>query len=256
MNHRNDTLLSDLVDVRNAQSTTPVVVVCEHASAHIPASFQNLGLPASALLSHVVWDPGAMALATKMADRLNAVLVASKTSRLVYDCNRPPEAPDAMPARSEVVDVPGNANLSDAQRAERAATYYAPFREALAATLQARTAPVLVTVHSFTPVYHGQARDVEIGILHDSDARLADAMLALTAQHTTCDTRRNAPYGPGDGVTHTLREHALPYGYLNVMLEIRNDLLADDTDQTAMAQTLSEWVSQALTQIEAETCNP
>ncbi|SNS67959.1 N-formylglutamate amidohydrolase [Antarctobacter heliothermus] len=252
MNHRDDALMNDMVDVRNAQAASPVVIVCEHASAHIPQAFGDLGLAADALHSHVVWDPGAMAVATEMAALLDAALVASKTSRLVYDCNRPPEAPDAMPARSEIVDVPGNQGLSAAQRSDRVATYYTPFREALAAVIAARTAPILVTIHSFTPVYHGKTRDVEIGILHDSDARLADAMLGLAAHHTSRAVRRNEPYGPGDGVTHTLKEHALPHGYLNVMLEIRNDLIADEAAQTDMAATLAEWVSQALKQVEAK----
>tara|TARA_R100000789_G_scaffold42075_8_gene43702 strand:+ start:8265 stop:9026 length:762 start_codon:yes stop_codon:yes gene_type:complete len=253
MNHRDDALMSDMVDVRNAQAASPIVIVCEHASAHIPPAFGDLGLPASALHSHVVWDPGAMAVATGMADLLDAALVASKTSRLVYDCNRPPEAPDAMPARSEIFDVPGNADLSANDKAERVARYYTPFREALAAILAARTAPIMVTVHSFTPVYHGKTREVEIGILHDSDARLADAMLGLAAHHTSRIVRRNDPYGPGDGVTHTLMEHALAHGHLNVMLEIRNDLIATEAEQAAVARTLSDWVSNARAQIEAKT---
>lgn len=253
MNHRDDALMSDVVDVRNAQASSPVVIVCEHASAHIPPAFDDLGLPADALHSHVAWDPGALAVATRMAELLDAALVASTTSRLVYDCNRPPEAPGAMPARSEIFDVPGNANLSAADRAMRADTYYAPFRAALAAVLQARPAPVMVTVHSFTPVYHGQPREVEIGILHDSDTRLADAMLDLAPRQNPHIVRRNDPYGPEDGVTHTLKEHALPYGHLNVMLEIRNDLIATEAQQSAMASTLAYWVLQARRQVEAKT---
>ena len=56
--------------------------------------------------------------------------------------------------------------------------------------------PILVTVHSFTPVYHGKKRSVEIGILHDKDARFADAMLETANDHTNAIVRRNKPYGP------------------------------------------------------------
>lgn len=252
MNHQDHPLDTTLIDVRNARGTSPIVIVCEHASAHIPREFGTLGLDADALNSHVAWDPGALGVAQCMSEQLDAVLVAAKTSRLVYDCNRPPEALDAMPARSEIFDIPGNADLSDAQKSARVAGYYEPFRTCLAKTLARVAGPVLVTVHSFTPVYNGAKRDVEIGVLHDSDARLADAMLdAIDTLHVV---RRNEPYGPSDGVTHTLREHALPGGHLNVMLEVRNDLIATKAQQAAMGGVLADWVARALGKVEAAAC--
>ena len=81
-----------------------------------------------------------------------------------------------------------------------------------------------MTVHSFTPVYFGAKRDVEIGILHDEDTRLADALLEELAG-APHKVERNQPYGPQDGVTHSLKRHAISRGIANVMLEIRNDLL-------------------------------
>ena len=244
MNHLNQPLDETIVDVRLAHAASSVILVCEHASPHIPARFNDLGLAKQALHSHVVWDPGAFALAEELAERLDATLIAARTSRLVYDCNRPPDAADAMPARSEVVDVPGNADLTAAQKAERINTYYEPFRLAVSQILAGLDAPILVTVHSFTPIYHGALREVEIGVLHDSDARLADALLATA--DTSHTVRRNKPYGPADGVTHTLKEHALPSGFLNVMLEVRNDLITDEVAQAAMADKLSAWIKRAL----------
>jgi len=252
MNHLNEPHNGTIVDLRHAQAPSAVVVICEHASAHIPAALGNLGLADDALESHVAWDPGALGLAERIAERLHATLIAAKTSRLVYDCNRPPDAPDAMPARSEIIDVPGNAELTEKQRAERVGVYYEPFRRAISQTISALDDPILVTVHSFTPVYHGAARDVEIGILHDSDARLADAILSHA--DTRHIVRRNEPYGPADGVTHTLREHAVPGGFLNVMLEVRNDLIADAGAQDAMAATLSTWIVRALEETQATAC--
>lgn len=224
----------------------PVILVCEHASHFIPPEFNNLGLQPEHSKSHAAWDPGALAVAQIMATDLNAKLVAGQVSRLVYDCNRPPDADDAMPARSEVVDIPGNRGLDAAARAARTAAFYEPFRAELAHTVKQAGDPVIVTIHSFTPVYNGQPRAVEIGILHDSDTRLADAMLANAASHTQMDVRRNDPYGPSDGVTHTLKEHAIPAGHLNVMLEIRNDLIAKTDQQTAMAHMIAHWVADAI----------
>ncbi|MEM7718904.1 MAG: N-formylglutamate amidohydrolase [Pseudomonadota bacterium] len=254
MNHSDLSFDDTLVEVRNADAASPLVVICEHASSFIPPEFEHLGLAASDWESHVVWDPGARTVATELAARLGATLVASKISRLVYDCNRPPAAHDAIPARSEMVDVPGNAGLTASEKADRVARYYRPFQDTVARVLAGKTDPILVTVHSFTPVYNGTARNVEIGVLHDSDARLADALMSELYGFASMTVRLNEPYGPADGVTHTLREHALPGGHLNVMLEVRNDLLADEAAQSAMAAALAEWLVQALAKVEGRAC--
>ncbi len=245
--HHAQTDPTDVVSLHNPQGTSPVLLVCEHASNHIPDEFDGLGLDAVARESHVAWDPGAFDVASEMSRLLDAPLVASNVSRLVYDCNRPPDAPDAMPARSELFDIPGNSTLSARDRARRVASYYDPFRELLNNILDSGTGPrVLITVHSFTPVYMGKPRDVELGILHDEDSRMADEMLRLAPEHCRMKARRNTPYGPADGVTHTLKEHALSRDLPNVMLEIRNDLIADPTSQKQAAERLSSLIGETL----------
>ena len=240
------------VQINNPTGRSAAVLVCEHASCAIPSVLDGLGLTEAASQSHAAWDPGALAVALRVSQRLDAVLIASTVSRLVYDCNRPPSAPDAMPAKSEIFDVPGNVGLTQADRDARTNTYYLPFQTTLAAQISKMAAPIIVTIHSFTPVYNGQTRAVEIGVLHDTDTRLADAMLGTAAAHTSALVLRNEPYGPGNGVTHTLREHALPGGHLNVMLEIRNDLIAAPTAQAEMGDMIAAWVADAVSQITDE----
>ncbi len=241
--------LQETVLVVNPTGHSSVALVCEHASSLIPETYANLGLAEQDQLSHAARDPGAMAVAMHLSKVLDAVLVASGVSRLVYDCNRPPSAPDAMPARSEVVEVPGNVDLSSDEKAKRVAAYYLPFRDELRARIQAIATPVIVTIHSFTPVYHGKRRSVEIGILHDTDTRLADAMLKRANWHVSFEVKRNAPYGASDGVTHTLQEHAIKEGHLNVMLEIRNDLISTQSDQERMATLIAGWLVDACAQL-------
>lgn len=238
-----------VVQVLNGGGASAVVLVCEHASSFIPDDLNHLGLAEADRLSHAAWDPGALAVAEILAQRLDAKLVASRISRLVYDCNRPPSAPDAMPERSEVIVVPGNVALDSAARDQRIARYYQPFLAAVRDTMQATQQPILVTVHSFTPIYHGAHRPVEIGILHDSDTRLADAMLKA-ANGSPLDVRRNAPYGPEDGVTHTLKEHAIAQGFANVMLEIRNDLIATAPQQADIAAIIGDWLEAAVLELD------
>lgn len=238
------------VDIHNRAGRGPVVLLCEHASHHIPEHYHELGLDPAYWHSHVAWDPGACAVALKLSHALEAPLVASRVSRLVYDCNRPPEAASAMPERSETIAVPGNFNLTQAQRADRVEAIYRPFCDAVARVLRERAArnvpTVLLTIHSFTPYYHGQARAVEIGILHDVDSRMADAILAQSHRLSHRKIQRNAPYGPEDGVTHSLTLHGIGNGLANVMIEIRNDLLATPDDQDAMAGELLQLVCPAL----------
>ena len=245
----NDPSRDGAVEIANPSGRGNLVIVCEHASNFIPADLDGLGLDEETLQSHIAWDPGALAVARAMAAVLDAPLVAPGVSRLVYDCNRSPEAPSAVPEESEIFEIPGNAGLSAADRKARADRFYTPFHNALNATLDQRMAegrrPVLVSVHSFTPVYNGVERDMELGILHDSDARFADALLAAAGERGDMEVRRNAPYGPDDGVTFTLTEHALGRGLLNAMIEIRNDLIADAAAQQSMAERLSGYVAEA-----------
>lgn len=235
------------VEIVNPDGHGAVILVCEHASNHIPDRYRGLGLDAAARQSHAAWDPGAEPLARLLARALDAPLVAGRISRLVYDCNRPPEAASAMPERSETVAVPGNVGLDAGARAERVRQVYAPFTEALEGVIAARQAPVaLVTVHSFSPTWFGVPRAVELGILHDADARLADLMLAQAAALPARRISRNAPYGPEDGVTHTLRRHGLANGLANVMLEVRHDLLGTAEAQAAMAGEILALLRPAL----------
>lgn len=232
-------------EVINPAGSAPICLVCEHASDFVPASLNDLGVAPEHRQSHAAWDIGGRDLAVALAKKLDAPLVASRVSRLVYDCNRPPSAPDAIPAKSEVIDIPGNANLSDAKRVARIAEVYHPFREVLHTTLNAfRAPPALVTVHSFTPTWHGKSRDVQLGLLHDSDDRLAKAMLKTAPNDI--NTQLNAPYSVTDGVTHTLREHAIPRGLMNVMIEVRNDLISNAAGVTRFANVLADMLTQAL----------
>lgn len=227
-----------------------IVLICEHAGRLIPRSLGTLGLDLKALESHVAWDPGAEPVARMMAASLGAPLILQRFSRLVYDCNRPPDAESAMPARSEVFDIPGNADLSEAEREARIQAIYRPFRAASArlldGALQQGAAPAVVSIHSFTPIYNGRPRDVELGLLHDVDSRLANAMLEEASGWTDLVVRRNEPYGPEDGVTHTLRVDAIARGLPNVMIEIRNDLITSPETQAAMAARLADLISTAV----------
>ena len=242
--------------VENAGARGRAVIVCEHASNHIPPRWGDLGLTAAQRRAHIAWDPGALGLARGLARHLDAVLVHAPVSRLVYDCNRAPDMAGAMPSRSEVHDIPGNAALTAEDRAARTAAVYIPFHDGLHALLMDRIArglhPALITIHSFTPVYFGKPRAVEFGVIHDADDRLPRAILAEALARTSLRSELNEPYSAKDDVTHTLRLQATPYDLPNAMLEIRNDLIATPEAETAMAATLAPVLAAAMAALTPE----
>lgn len=235
--------------IDNAQAASRVILVCEHASRVIPTAWGTLGLTAEQQAAHIAWDPGALAVAQGLSSRLDAVLVHAQASRLVYDLNRAPDQRGAMAIRSEDQDIPGNRGLTAADRMLRTAALYLPFHDTLhgviAARIAAGRAPVVVTIHSFTPVWFGTPRAVEFGVIHDEDPTLARAILDR-AGATGMDCRLNEPYSAADDVTHTLRLHATPYRLPNAMLEIRNDLIATPAACAAMAETLAPVIAGAV----------
>lgn len=224
----------------NGGGRSAYVLICEHASNRVPKPLGTLGLPESELQRHIAWDIGAEKVARRLSRLIDAPLVLQRYSRLAYDCNRPPDSADAMPEISETTHIPGNRSLSPADKLARTREIYRPFHAAITDLLDRRAAEgvksMVVTIHSFTPVYKGQTRTVELGILHDRDTGLS---AKLITSFPTVDARLNEPYGPKDGVFHTLDLHAVPRGLNHVMIEIRNDFISDERGQDEWAERLS-----------------
>lgn len=242
--------------IENAAAQGRFVLVCEHGSNAFPEAWGDLGLTAAERAAHIAWDPGALDLARALALRLQAVLVHAPVSRLIYDCNRAPDMAGAMPLRSEVYTIPGNAAISAQERLARTQAVYLPWVQGLQRVIAERIAlglrPVVVTVHSFTPVYHSVARAVEFGVIHDADDALARAVVAVASQKTQLNVQLNAPYSAADQVTHSLRLHATPYGLPNVMLELRNDLIATPEQVSDMADQLAVVLNMGLVEIQRQ----
>lgn len=207
------------------------VVVCEHAGNRIPAALGTLGLDGAERRRHIAWDIGAQDLATGVAAGLDAVLLAQTYSRLVCDCNRRPAAADFIPEVSETTEVPGNRGLSPAGRAAREAAVFRPFHDRVAAELDRRAAAgersILVTVHSFTPVYKDVARPWEIGVLFNRDRVLSPRIAEVLEARGDLVVGINQPYFVSDETDYTVPVHGEARGIPCVELEIRNDLLGD-----------------------------
>lgn len=237
----------------NRAGRGPIVLLCEHASHNIPAAFQGLGLGETDLARHIAWDIGALGLSRHLSSMLDAPLVHATYSRLLLDLNRQPDAHDSIVVESEGTRVPGNIDIDAEQRELRRLRIYEPFHAAADALLDQRVGAGMgtsvVSIHSFTPRYHGVDRPWHVGVIAREDRRLAEGLLnALRAESGLC-VGDNEPYGPQDGVYHSLSRHGEQRGLPGAMIEVRQDLLDDDAAQLRWAQTLRRCLESALRQL-------
>lgn len=229
----------------SVDSRAPLLLTVEHASNFIPPALHNLGLPDDLIQDHVAWDIGALDVAKRMARILNAPLVAAPASRLLIDPNRDFDAHDLIPETAEGVPVPGNLRLTDAERAERIAAYHAPFHAGIETVLRAQPdIQALVSIHSFTPELLGEKRPWHVGVLYDSDTRMADEIYAYLRRDPALVVGRNKPYAPTQGVFYSMDRHAK--GRAVVMIEVRNDLIGHAAGQERWSQILAGATAAAL----------
>ncbi len=218
------------------------VITCDHASNHVP-DFVNdgdLGLPTSEMGRHIAYDIGAAGTACHLGKLLDAPVALSNFSRLVIDPNRGEDDPTLIMRLYDGTIIPGNRHLTDDQRETRLNRCYRPYHNAVADLLDSRPDPVVVAVHSFTPRLNGRhPRPWHIGLLHAWDSRLSDPMLARLKAMPDILAAANVPYPghlPGDAVDR----HALKHGRPNVLIELRQDLIADEKGQEKWAALLAE----------------
>jgi predicted N-formylglutamate amidohydrolase len=229
--------------VHRAHGGSPFVLIADHAGQKIPTRLGNLGLPQIELDRHIGWDIGIAGVAGKLSEKLDAFALLQTYSRLVIDCNRPLQAPGSIVAVSDGTRVPGNEGLDDEARTARAIEIFAPYHARLTRELDRRNgqpvAPVLVSLHSFTPAFAGFARPWHAGILYHRDIRLAHALLAALRAEPGLVVGDNEPYAVSDATDFAIPVHGEQRGLLHVELEIRQDLIADAPGQEEWAQRLA-----------------
>jgi predicted N-formylglutamate amidohydrolase len=231
------------------QGRSEFLLVCDHASRLVPHSLASLGLDDTQLATHIAWDIGAAAVAKQLSAALDATLLLQSYSRLVIDCNRPPGSASSIPTRSEYAQIAANEGLTTAAAAARVAEIFAPYHAAISTVLDQRrvagTRTLLVSIHSFTPVYLGQTRPWKVGLMYRKDLRLGRALLALLREDDVLHAGENEPYAISDDTDYTIPVHGearrLPY----VGIEIRQDLITDIAGQQEWASRLAQLLPQA-----------
>jgi predicted N-formylglutamate amidohydrolase len=228
---------------QNAAARSPFLFTCDHYGRLIPRTLGDLGLPAGELKRHIAWDIGIAGVAEALSEHLGAHLIAQRYSRLVIDCNRPPGAPSSIPRVSEATTIPGNEGLArdaaEARRAQIFEPYHRRIDEAIDRRLRDHIPTVLVSLHSFTPVYAGIARPWHIGTLYHRDTKLPPLLLRLLRGESDLVVGDNEPYAVSDDTDYTIPVHGEARGLMNSGLEIRQDLIADRAGQQQWADRLA-----------------
>jgi predicted N-formylglutamate amidohydrolase len=231
------------VGLVNEFGSSPYVLLCEHASCFIPLRYEGLGLPESELTRHIAWDIGAANVAKQLSHHLDAPLVLAGYSRLLIDLNRPVTSTTSIPTISELTLIPGNQGLAESERVDRIARYFTPFHSRVTELLDARQASgkptIVVGVHSFTPVFKGLARPWEAGILFRKSADFGRALVEALGGARRLIVE-NEPYQIDDESDYAVPVHGEARKLDSVLVELRQDLIADDVGAAHWSHKLAK----------------
>lgn len=235
--------------IEGAERAGRWLVTCDHATNRVPVEVGggDLGIAPADMARHIAYDVGALGVARALGVLLDSPVIASDFSRLVIDPNRGEDDPTLVMKLYDGTIIPANRHVDAAEVERRLATLYRPYHQAYARLAARRDDTVILAVHSFTPCLRGRApRPWHIGVLYDHhDARLSQAVLACLAEETDLCIGDNEPYAghlPGDAIDC----HALQAKRQNALIEVRNDLIGTNEEQSAWAARLAPVLQKAL----------
>ncbi|QQO24016.1 N-formylglutamate amidohydrolase [Bradyrhizobium diazoefficiens] len=240
----------------NAAGRSPFLLTSDHYGRVLPCALGDLGVAEAELTRHIAWDIGIAGVAERLAKLLDAHLIAQRYSRLVIDCNRPPAAASSIPVMSEATAIPRNEGISEWEREARRREIFAPYHDRIDAAISRRLhderPTVLVSLHSFTPVYAGMARPWHVGALYNRDAVLPRLLLKHLRSQGDLVVGDNEPYAVSDLTDYTIPVHGEARGLVNTGIEIRQDLITDQSGQQQWAERLARIFAEIEVELKAE----
>lgn len=236
------------VGILNQHSDSPYIFICDHGNNAIPIALAKLGLDDENLRKHIAYDLGALQVATLLAKRFNAPLIWQNYSRLVVDCNRQLDHPQLIPLLSDHIMIPGNKGFLEKDYRRRVSAIFLPYHDQIRQIIEARCdrnlETTLISIHSFTPIMDNYERPWHIGVLSAEDKRLANPIIAYLKNKTDYTIGENQPYEI-DSKDYTIPEHAIKRSLLNVLIEIRQDLIDTIESQELWSKIISDALSTA-----------
>ena len=202
-----------------------LLIIADHASNYIPKKYNNLGLTKKDISSHKTYDPGVKELAINLSNKLNSHLVLGEYSRLLIDCNRDINDPTLISAISDRKLILGNKKITKLERFYRINKIYRTYHNKINKKILEEKINVIISLHSFNPIFKGKKRFLEYGILSNQDRRLSDLLINELKKKKKI-VGDNQPY-KGSLIGDTLYKHALKKNIHHSLIEIRNDLLSN-----------------------------
>lgn len=235
----------DLIDGDRAKG---LVLVADHAGRALPDEYGSLGLPASEFDRHIAYDIGVEALTRRLAELTASPAVLGNFSRLLIDPNRGEDDPTLIRQLYDGTVISANYPMSDVEREKRLEGFYRPYHDAvgsLIASVHSATgaAPFIFSVHSFTPRMGNRPRPWHVGILWDADPRAPLPLIEMLSRDPALVVGDNEPYD-GSLKGDTMYRHAIVNGFAHVLIEVRQDLIADPAGVEAWAQRLAPMVEE------------
>ncbi|MBZ9695686.1 MULTISPECIES: N-formylglutamate amidohydrolase [unclassified Mesorhizobium] len=230
-------------DIVEGDRKRGIVLLADHARRDLPEEYGSLGLPAAEFDRHIAYDIGVEAVTRELAALLDAPAVLANFSRLLIDPNRGEDDPTLIRQLYDGTIIPGNYPLAQEERERRLDRFYRPYHDAVGAMIASVAqasgqTPFIFSVHSFTPAMQGKQRPWHVGILWDKDDRVARPLIDMLAEDKQLVVGDNEPY---DGALRgdTMFRHAIVNGYAHALIEIRQDLIADQKGIVAWAGRLA-----------------
>jgi predicted N-formylglutamate amidohydrolase len=209
-----------------------LLLVADHAGRDLPDEYGDLGLPAAEFERHIAYDIGVEAVVRKLAHLLDVPAVMAQFSRLLIDPNRGEDDPTLIRQLYDGTIVPGNYPIADGERERRLDRFYRPYHDAVSAVTasvahESGKAPFILSIHSFTPVMQEHVRPWHVGVLWDLDDRAPRPLIEMLAEDRSLVVGDNEPY---DGALRgdTMFRHAIVNGFAHALIEIRQNLIADE----------------------------
>lgn len=212
-------------------------LTCEHASARIPSPWSLSGPDERLLGTHWACDLGAAELTRDLARVLGAPAVLATCSRLIVDVNRPEDSDTLFREYADDVTIALNANIDANERDTRLRRFYHPYHQAIDRYLEPTACEIVFAVHSFTPLYEGNPRAMEIGVLFDLELELADAT-ARALRDAGFVVAMNEPYSGRDGLMYSAEWHAARFQRRPIEIEVRQDIADDPNGRERVVRAL------------------
>jgi len=203
---------------------TELVITCEHASVRLPEPWEWPSGDSRLVATHWSFDAGAEEFTRELSKRLPSVAVLARFSRLLCDANRPIGSETMFRKEAEGKPILLNQNLTESEIQRRLDTLYHPFHHSLKRVCDVVKPRLVLAIHSFSPEYEGQKRDIEIGVLvkHEKDRALADKFVEAYAK-IGLRVAINEPWSALDGYAFTANSFN-SVRCASIMLEFRQDL--------------------------------